>query len=87
MLSFANLFEKQEFKPGKKTKTGEYTHYEVKKKPSKQDAVKDPESGGPMIRSKAFTSKDGKKVVLRFQINKGAGPEGGHSKLVSKLEK
>jgi hypothetical protein len=87
MLSILNLFEKQEFKPGKKTKTGEYTHYEVKKKPSKGDAVVDSDSGGPMVRSKSFTSKDGKKVVLRFQINKSAGPEGGHSKLVSKLEK
>lgn len=87
MLSVAELFEKQEFKPGKKTKTGEYTHYEVKKKPPKNLAVDDPESGGPMIRSKSFRSKDGKKVVLRFQINRDAGPEGGRTKLISKLEK
>lgn len=87
MLSVVKLFEEQGFKPGKKTKTGEYTHFEVKKKPPKKDAISDPESGGPMIRSKAFTSKDGKKVVLRFQINRNAGPEGGQTKLISKLEK
>ena len=86
MLSVANLFEKQEFKPGKMTKTGEYKHFEVKKKPPKKDAVTDPE-GGPMIRSKKFVSKDGKKVVLRFQINRNPGPEGGRTKLISKLEK
>ena len=87
MISVAELFEKQEFKSGKMTKTGEYKHFEVKKKPPESDAITDPDSGGPMIRSKSFTSKDGKKVVLRFQINKDAGPEGGRTKLISKLEK
>lgn len=86
MISILNLFEKQEFKPGKKTETGEYKHYEVKKKPSESDAIKDT-SGGPMIRSKKFRSKDGKTVVLRFQVNKEKGPEGGRTKLISKLEK
>ena len=86
MLTLSPLFEKQDFKPGKFTDTGEYKHFEVKKKPSKSDAVKEPD-GSPMIRSKKFISKDGKKVVLRFQINKKIGPEGGTTKLVSKLEK
>jgi hypothetical protein len=85
MIPLSRLFEEQEFKPGKKTKTGEYTHYEVKKKPPKSNAITD--SGGPMIRSKSFRSKDGKKVVLRFQVNKNLGPEGGRTKLISKLEK
>lgn len=86
MINISTLFEKQEFKPGKMTKTGEYKHYEVKKKPSESSAVKDVD-GGSMIRSKKFRSKDGKTVVLRFQVNKNSGPEGGRTKLISKLEK
>lgn len=86
MLPISYLFEKQEFKPGKFTKTGEYKHFEVKKKPAENNAVEDA-GGGPMIRSKKFKSKSGKEVVLRFQVNKNSGPEGGRTKLVSKLEK
>lgn len=86
MLALFPIFEKQEFKPGKTTPTGEYKHFDVKKKPSKKDAVTDPDTGKPMIRSKTLF-KNGKKVVLRFQINKSMGPEGGRTKLISKLEK
>jgi hypothetical protein len=86
MLALFPIFEKQEFKPGKTPPTGEFKHFDVKRKPSKSDAITDPQTGGPMIRSKTLF-KNGKKVVLRFQINKTPGPEGGRTKLISKLEK
>ena len=86
MISLLPIFEKQEFKPGKTTPTGDYKHFDVKKKPPKSDAITDPQTGGPMIRSKKFR-KNGKEIVLRFQVNKTPGPEGGRTKLISKLEK
>lgn len=83
MLSIIQLLEKkQEFDPGKKTETGEYTHYDPKDKPNKSDAVKDSD-GHPFIRSKKFISKKGEKVVLRFQLNKDTGK----MDLLSKLKK
>jgi len=83
MLPVSNLFEKQEFKPGKKTKTGDYTHYEPKDKPKESEAAQDPETGERLIRSRKFRSKDGQMVVLRFQKN----AETGKMDLLSKLKK
>jgi len=83
MISVSQLFEKQEFKPGKKTETGQYTHYEPKDKPKESEAEVDSETGGPLIRSKKFRSKKGKMVVLRFQKN----ADSGKMELLSKLKK
>lgn len=83
MIPVSDLFEKQEFEPGKKTDTGDYTHYEPKDKPKKSEAAKDPETGGPLVRSKKFRSKSGNMVVLRFQKN----ADSGKMELLSKLKK
>jgi len=83
MLPVSNLFEKQEFEPGKKTKSGGYTHYEPKDKPKESEAAKDPDTGRPLIRSKKFRAKSGKTVVLRFQKS----ADSGKMELLSKLEK
>lgn len=83
MISISQLFEKQKFKPGKKTETGEYTHYEPEDKPKESEAELDPDTGGPLIRSKKFRSEKGKTVVLRFQKNADTGK----MELLSKLKK
>lgn len=82
MIPVSKLFEKVDFKAGKTTKDSKFIHHDVKDKPSTSDIKKD-KDGSPMIRT--ITPKDSPGTRIRVAIMKKAGPEGGHTKTMSKL--